>query len=96
MTRPFICDKMSRSCGAGSVDSVRDIASGQVRFGGKSTPGGSGANVLDGCACAGSGCCPFMGCVVFWFCCWPWFDGALSPAPLSFDQSTRNFLPIIS
>ncbi len=33
ITRPFICDRMSRSWGAGRVDKVLDMASGQVMFG---------------------------------------------------------------
>jgi len=41
MTRPFICEMISRSCGGGSVLSVREMASAQVRFGGRSAPGGS-------------------------------------------------------
>ena len=87
MTSPFICESMSSNCGAGSVDSVRDIASGQVRLGGRSTPGGRGGSVLECGGCASS--CPFVGCGVY-----P--AGAASPAPLSFDQSTRSFRPITS
>ena len=33
MTSPFICDKISSNWGAGRVDKVFDIASGQVMFG---------------------------------------------------------------
>ena len=61
MTRPFICERMSSSWGAGSVERVREMASGQVRFGGRSTPGGRGPSALEGCACATSGGCPFIG-----------------------------------
>ena len=42
MTRFFICVIMSRSCGAGRVLRVLEMASGQVRLGGTSTPGGRG------------------------------------------------------
>lgn len=92
MTKPFICDNISRSCGAGSVESVREMASGQVIFGGSSAPGGRGGSALD-CGADIVSACPFIdgsgaaGAL---------FAGALSPAPLSFDQSTLSFLPMIS
>jgi hypothetical protein len=38
----FICESTSRSWAGGSVLSVRDIASGHVRPGGRSMPGGRG------------------------------------------------------
>lgn len=70
--------------------SVRDMESGQVRLGGNSTPGGSGPSALVCGAGAGAGGCPFMaGCASR-------VDGALSPEPLSFDQSTLSFLPMMS
>lgn len=52
MTRPFICERISKSCGAGSVVSVCEMALGQVSPGGRSTPGGRGGKF--GCAI----CCP--------------------------------------
>jgi hypothetical protein len=89
---------MSRSWSGGSVESVREMASGHVKFGGSSAPGGRGPNALDCCSCGGCGGWPFMGWSVFTFrlgvCVW--LEGALSPAPLSLDQSTRSFLPMIS
>ena len=33
ITSPFICERMSSSCGAGRVDKVFDMASGHVMFG---------------------------------------------------------------
>lgn len=45
ITSPFICDRISSSWGAGRVDKVFDMASGQVRFGGRSTPGGRGGRL---------------------------------------------------
>ena len=42
ITRPFICVIMSMSCVDGRVERVLDMASGQVTFGGRSTPGGRG------------------------------------------------------
>jgi hypothetical protein len=52
MTKPFIWERISRSWGGGSVDSVLEMASGQVRLGARSTPGGSGGSPL---ACDGGG-----------------------------------------
>lgn len=40
--RVFIWDRTSRSCAGGSVLRVREMASGQVRPGGRSTPLGRG------------------------------------------------------
>lgn len=45
----------------GKVESVREMASGHVRLGGRSTPGGRGPSALDDGACTGSGGCPFIG-----------------------------------
>jgi hypothetical protein len=62
MTKPFICDRMSRSCGGGRLPRVREMASGAETFGGGSVPGGRGGSEL-GCgtdAAAGSDC-PFDG-----------------------------------
>lgn len=47
MTRPFIWERISRSCGAGNVESVREMESGHVRFGARSAPGGRGGSALD-------------------------------------------------
>jgi hypothetical protein len=93
MTRPFICERISRSCGGGSVLSVREMASAQVRFGGRSAPGGSEGSALD-CGTAAGSDKPFNGLPGAFAL---YVDGgALSPEPLSFDQSTRNFLPMTS
>ena len=47
ITNAFICDRISSNCGWGRVESVLEIASGQVIFGGRSTPGGNGGKPLD-------------------------------------------------
>lgn len=68
--------------------SVVDMESGHERLGWSSAPGGRGGSVEEcGAGAAASGW-PLTGAALF--------AGALSPAPLSFDQSTRNFLPISS
>lgn len=90
MTRPFICERMSRSWSGGSVESVREMASGHVRFGGSSTPGGKGPSALAVGAGTGTGACPFMAGGA------SRDAGTLSPEPLSFDQSTLSFLPMRS
>lgn len=72
------------------MESVREMESGQVRLGGSSTPGGRGPSALDCGAGAGAGGWPFMAGGGLSL------GGALSPEPLSFDQSTLSFLPIIS
>ena len=46
ITNPFICDMISSSCVGGRVERVRDMVSGQVRPGGRSTPGGSGGKAV--------------------------------------------------
>lgn len=89
MTKPFIWERMSRSCGGGSVESVREIASGHVIPGCRSAPGGRGGSAADCGAGAAVSACPFIGAG-------PLPVGALSPAPLSLDQSTLSFLPMIS
>jgi hypothetical protein len=43
--RVFICESTSRSWAGGSVFSVREMASGQLRPGGRSTPMGRGGRV---------------------------------------------------
>lgn len=88
ITKPFICEMMSRSWGGGSVFSVREIESGQFRLGCSSAPGGKGGSAVDCGAAAATSGWPLSGMVLF--------AGALSPAPLSLDQSTRSFLPISS
>lgn len=95
ITSPFICERMSSSWSGGSVDSVREMASGHVRLGGNSTPGGRGPSVLDGCAGGGTAAgWPFMpmGACVFG----SRLEGALSPEPLSLDQSTLSLRPMRS
>jgi len=47
VTRDFICESTSRSCAGGSVLRVREIASGQERPAGRSTPCGSGGRELE-------------------------------------------------
>lgn len=94
MTKPFIWDKISSSCGGGSVDSVLDMASGQVRFGARSTPGGNGGNP-DDCDEGGKveNCvAPLMGGGG----CGTYPAGAASSSPPSCEKSTRSFRPIIS
>lgn len=46
VTSDFIWESTSSSCEGGSVLSVREIESGQVRPGGRSIPWGKGGNVL--------------------------------------------------
>ncbi len=42
VARVFICERTSRSCAGGRVLRVREIASGQLRPCGRSTPSGRG------------------------------------------------------
>ena len=94
MTKPFICDRMSRSWGGGSVERVLEMASGQVRLGARSTPGGKGGSPL---ICGGGGkmgscTAPFRGgggCGIY-----P--AGAASSSPPSCEKSTRSIRPMIS
>ena len=58
ITRFFIWERISRSWGIGRVERVFEMASGHVRPGGTSTPGGSGGRPLD---IGGGGAYPFGG-----------------------------------
>ena len=55
LARVFICERTSRSWAGGRVLSVREIASGQVRPGGRSTPRGRGGRDELFCAPKGRG-----------------------------------------
>lgn len=62
VAKVFIWERTSSNCAGGKVLSVRDIASGQFRPGGRSTPKGSGGSV-DAPAPGGGGAAatPFEG-----------------------------------
>lgn len=47
MARPFIWERMSRSCSVGRVPIVLEMASGHVRPGGSSVPGGKTGRVVE-------------------------------------------------
>ena len=71
ITRPFIWERMSRSCGVGRVERVLEIASGQVRLGARSAPGGNGGSPFAG---AGGGAVAFVPFDGGASCCGCWVD----------------------
>lgn len=61
VAKVFICERTSRSCSGGRVLRVREMASGQVKPGGKSAPAGRGGIVEFGLIGGGAAGMPFEG-----------------------------------
>ena len=62
----FIWERMSRSCAGGRVFRVREMASGQLRPGGRSAPIGRGGREELFCGGGGGIGIPFEGRGIFW------------------------------